>query len=82
MFKNEIFCGFVAQNYCALTMLSPWIFRCLLDKEFSPPLPVLPTHEKPRDKWTMKENAAWLNVRGIKVAQKSLAAERTSQVDG
>jgi hypothetical protein len=50
MFKNETFGGFVAENYRALTMLSPWIFRCLLDKEFSPPLPVLPPHEKPRDK--------------------------------
>jgi hypothetical protein len=30
----------------------------------------------------MKENAAKLKVRGIKVAQKSLATERTSQVDG
>jgi hypothetical protein len=82
IFKNKTFGGFVAENYRALTMLSPWIFRCLLDKEFSPPIPVLPPHEKPRDKWTMKENAAWLKVRGIKVAQKSSAAERTSQVDG
>jgi hypothetical protein len=77
---KRIFGGFFADNYRALTMLSPWIFRCLLDKEFSPPLPVL--HEKPRDKWTMKENAACLKVRGIKVVQKSLAFERTSQVDG
>jgi hypothetical protein len=30
----------------------------------------------------MKENAAWLKVRGIKVAQKSSAAKQTSQVDG
>jgi hypothetical protein len=40
MFKNETIGGFVADNYRALTMLSLWIFRCLLDKEFSPPLPV------------------------------------------
>ena len=30
----------------------------------------------------MKENAAWLKVRGIKIAQKSSASERKSQVDG
>jgi hypothetical protein len=36
MFKNEKFGGFVAENHRALTMLSPWIFGCLLDKEFSP----------------------------------------------
>jgi hypothetical protein len=77
MFKNRTFGGFVAETYRAFTMLSPWIFRCLLDKEFSPPLPVLPPHAKPRDKWTMKENAAWLKVRGIKVVQKSSAAQRT-----
>jgi hypothetical protein len=29
----------------------------------------------------MKENAAWLKVRGIKIAQKSSASERKSQVD-
>jgi hypothetical protein len=82
MFNNETFGGFVAENYRALTMLSPWLFLCLLDKVLSPPIFVLPPHEKPRDNWTMKENAAWLKVRGIKVAQKSSAAERTSQVDG
>jgi hypothetical protein len=27
MFKNEKFGGFVADNYRALTMLSPWIFH-------------------------------------------------------
>jgi hypothetical protein len=82
IFNNETFGGFVAENYRALTMLSPWLFLCLLDKVLSPPIFVLPPHEKPRDNWTMKENAAWLKVRGIKVAQKSSAAERTSQVDG
>jgi hypothetical protein len=44
MFKNEKFGGYVAENYRALTTLSPWIFRCLLDKEFTPALPVLPPH--------------------------------------
>jgi hypothetical protein len=29
MFKNEKFGGYVAENYRALTMLSPWIFWCL-----------------------------------------------------
>jgi hypothetical protein len=82
MFKNEKFGGFVAENYRALTMLSPWIFRCLLDKEYSPTPPMLPSTGKPRDKWTMKENAAWLKVRGIKFPHKSTAAERTSLVDG
>jgi hypothetical protein len=81
MFKNEKFGGYVAENYRALTMLSPLIFWCLLDKEFTPSLPVLPPHAKPRDKWTMKENAAWLKVRGIKIAKKFSASERTSQVD-
>jgi hypothetical protein len=81
MFKNETFGGYVAENYRALTMLSPWIFRCLLDKEFTPSLPILPPHAKPWDRWTMKENATWLNVRGIKIAQKSLASERKTQVE-
>jgi hypothetical protein len=81
MFKNEKFGEFVAENYRALTMLSPWIFRCLLDKEFLPVL-VLPSPNKPREKWTMQENAVWFKVRGIKVAYKSSAAERTSLVDG
>jgi hypothetical protein len=69
MFKNEKCGGYVAENYRALTMLSPWIFQCLFDKEFTPSLPVLPPHAKPRDKWTIKENAAWLKVWGIKIAQ-------------
>jgi hypothetical protein len=52
----------------------------LLDKEFTHSLPGLPPHVKPRDKWTMKENAAWLKVRGIKIVKKSSASEGTSQV--
>jgi hypothetical protein len=36
MFKNAKFGGFVAENYPALTILSPWIFGCLLEKEFPP----------------------------------------------
>jgi hypothetical protein len=81
MFKDGKFGGFVAENYRALTMLSPWLFGCLLDEQFSPSEPEVPSANKPRDKWTMKENAAWLKVRGIKVWQKTSATERASFVD-
>jgi hypothetical protein len=75
MFKNEKFGGFVAENYRALTMLSPWIFRCLLDKKFSPPLPVLPSHAKPRDKWTMKEKCRLVEGKGCQSFAKRLSCQ-------
>jgi hypothetical protein len=81
MFKDDKFGGFVAENYRAMTMVSPWLFQCLLDKQFSPPKPVQPAANKPRDKWTMKENAAWLKVRGIKTWPNVSAADRTKFVD-
>ncbi len=43
MFKNEKFGGFVAENYRAFVMLSPWLFRCILDDEFAPRVSVLPS---------------------------------------
>jgi hypothetical protein len=80
MFKNDKFGGFVAENYRAFTMLSPWLFRCLLADEFAPRVIVLPSLDKPRSKWTVKENTAWLRVRGIKVPTNTTAAERTAIV--
>ena len=66
MFKNDKFGGFVAENYRAMTMLPPWLFRCLLENEFAPKVVTLASLDKPRAKWTVKEkNNGWLKVRGI-----------------
>jgi hypothetical protein len=65
MFKNDKFGGFVAENYPSMTMLLPWLFRCLMEKEFSPKVVTLPSLDKPRAKWSVKENNRWLKVRGI-----------------
>ncbi len=81
MFKNAKFGGFVAENYRALTMISPWLFRCLLENEFQPRVIVLPPTDKPRSKWTIKENTAWLRVRGIKVPANIPAVELTDLVN-
>jgi hypothetical protein len=79
-FKNEKFGGWVAENYRALNMLSPWLFRFLSDDEFAPAVVVLAPEGKPRSKWTIKENTAWLKVRGKKVPANTVAAELTSIV--
>ena len=81
MFKNDKFGGFVAENYRALTMLLPWLFRCLLQKEFAPKIVTQPPVGKPRAKWTIKENIAWLKGRGIKLPAKMPAIVRTSIVE-
>jgi hypothetical protein len=74
-FKNENFGCWVAENYQAFTMISPWLFSC------APCAIVLPPSGKLRSKWTVKENTAWLRVRGIKVSPKTSADEIRKIVD-
>jgi hypothetical protein len=81
MFKNGKFGGYVAENYRALTHLSPWLLRCLLEDRFAPKVPVLAPRNKPRAKWTIKENTEWLKVRRIKVPAPMPAVELTSFMD-
>ena len=81
-YNSDKFGGWVAENYRAMTMLSPWLFRCLLDDQMAPRVTVLPPTNKPRGKWTLKENTAWLKVRGIKVPPKTSATERRKIVEG
>ena len=81
MFKNDKFGGFVAENFRALTMVSPWLFRCLLNEEFTPKAVVLPPPGKPRTKWTVKENNAWLKARGIFPPTNMSAVVRRSIVE-
>jgi hypothetical protein len=52
--KNEKIGGWVAENYRAFTMISPWLFICLSDDEFAPSGIVLPPSGKLRSKWTVK----------------------------
>ncbi len=62
-------------------MLSPWLFWFLSDDEFAPAVVgVLAPEGKPRSKWTIKENTAWLKVIGKKVPANTVAAELTSIV--
>jgi hypothetical protein len=70
MFTTDKFGEFVAENYRALTMLSPWLFRCLQKPEFEPKVTVLPPATKPYSKWTVQENLGWLKVRRIEVPPK------------
>ena len=81
MFKNDKFGGFVAENYRALAMLSPWLFRCLLHSDFIPKTCILAPQGKPRSKWTVKENNAWLKSRCIPIPTRISAKERTALVD-
>ena len=67
MFKNDKFGGYVAENYRAITMLPPWLFRCVLEPEFAPAVLVDPDTAKPRSTWTRMENMSWLKLRGILV---------------
>jgi hypothetical protein len=80
MFKNAKFGGFVAENYHALTMLSPWLFRCLLAKAFVPKPILLAPGNKPHSKWTLRESTAWLRLRGKKVPARMPAIVRRSMV--
>ncbi len=80
MFKNDKFGGFVAENYRAMTMLSPWLFRCLLENEFAPKVVTLASLDKPQAKWTVKENNGWLKVRGITLPANMPAVVRRSIV--
>jgi hypothetical protein len=81
LFKSNKFGGFVAENYQALTMLSPWLFRCLLSKEFTPKVIKLPPLGKPCAKWTVQENSAWLKERGITLPTNMSTMVRRSIVE-
>jgi hypothetical protein len=81
MFKNEKFGGYVAENYRALTMLSPWLFRCLLKDEFIPTAPMVAPEQKPRSKWSRKENTGWLQLRGLSIPPKMSATGLIALVD-
>jgi hypothetical protein len=80
MFKNAKFGGYVAENYRALTHLSPWLFHCLTEDHLAPRILVQPPATKPRVNWTIKENRAWLKVRGVKVPSVMPAQELRDMV--
>ena len=70
-FKDHKFGGFVAENYSAVMMLMPWVSqlfetRLLLPGPTSTDDLALPDpNQKPHNRWSMKENRRWLQLRGL-----------------
>ena len=66
MYKGEKFAGFISENYLAYARIFPWLYQ-----NYSECLPTGDPHKDkppihlPFEKWTKKNLAYWLRVRGL-----------------
>ena len=65
--------GWVSENFLALIRISKWFFGILPeisdDQKWSPP-------PKPQPLWNMKDNKAWLKIRGLPIKGKALTIKK------
>ena len=78
-YKDEAFGGFTAETYRGMTMISCFIYRCLLEETLKPPPPRGPNPE-PQDKWTKQDNMNWMYLRDVEFSGAILATEASAQV--
>jgi hypothetical protein len=78
-YKDDKFGGFTAEVYRAMTMTSPYIYRCLLEMDLQPAARREPNTE-PQYKWTKQDNINWMNMRGVEHSSSILAPEAREQV--
>jgi hypothetical protein len=78
-YKDEKFGGFTAETYRSMCMISPWLYRCLLEDDLVPPPPCDPGN-KPQHKWTKEENVSWMEMRDIDFSPTITAPEAREQV--
>ena len=78
-YKDEKFGGYTAENYRALTMTSPYLYRSLLEIDLQPPPPRV-ANTLPQKEWTRKDNVNWMYVRAIFHAKSITAPEAREEV--
>jgi hypothetical protein len=78
-FKDDKFGGYTAEGHRALTMVSPTIFRCLLESDLEPPPPRGPNY-RPQKEWLKQDNINWMYLRDIEHSSSITAPEAREQV--
>lgn len=64
LYKDDKFGGFTAETYCSMTMISCWLYRCLLEEDLVPQLP-WGHNSDPQSAWLREDNLNWLYARDI-----------------
>jgi hypothetical protein len=80
-YNTDKFGGWVMENFKSLCKLAPWLYHCFEDEALQPPAPYIEPIDKPRKKWTQKENIGYLRSRGIAATGKMLAPAAKRAVD-
>ena len=78
-YKDEKFGGFTAEGYRAMTFISPFLYRSLLESNLEP-LPRAAPNSKKQADWTRQDNINWMYLRGIEYSCNILAPEAKEQV--
>ncbi len=78
-YKDEKFGGFTAETYRAMTMISCFLYQCLLENDLEPP-PPRGLNPNPQKEWTKQDNMNWMYLRGIDHSSSITAPEAREQV--
>jgi hypothetical protein len=78
-YKDDKFGGFTAKTYQSMTILSCWLYRCLLEDDLVPPKPRGLNHQ-PQSKWIREDNLNWMYERDIEYPSLITAPEEKQMV--
>ena len=79
-YKDDKFGGYTAETYRSMTMLSCWLYRCLLEDDLTPP-PPRGDNTSPQRKWVRDDNLNWMYRRDITYSSFITAPEAKQMVD-
>ncbi len=79
-YKDDKFGGFTADTYRSMSMLSCWLYRCLLEDDLTPP-PPRGDNTSPQRKWVRDDNLNWMYRRDITYSSFITAPEAKQMVD-
>jgi hypothetical protein len=78
-YKDDKFGGYTAETYRAMSMISCFIYHCLLEADLEPP-PPRDVNPEPHHKWTKQDNTNWMYLRDVHFSKKITAPEASAQV--
>jgi hypothetical protein len=78
-YKDEKFGGFTAEVYRAMTMISCFLYLCLLEEDLEP-LPPRGPNPAPQKEWTRQDNINWMYTREIEYSETITLPEAKEQV--
>jgi hypothetical protein len=78
-YKDEKFGGFTAEVYRAMTMISGFLYLCLLEEDLEPSTPRGP-NPAPQREWTKQDNINWMYRREVEYSSTITLPESKEQV--